>query len=97
MEEDLFVFRHKWSLSPYRGDLENLSKTDERRFLATFPGFSPEGGGLGASYFHPNSIQHVLRIFRFLGDQPPEKQVDDLHGTIDFIEQNRCIHFSENF
>jgi hypothetical protein len=27
VKEDLFVFRHKRSLSPYRGDLENLSKT----------------------------------------------------------------------
>jgi hypothetical protein len=28
MKEDLFVFRHKGSLSPFRGDLANLAKTD---------------------------------------------------------------------
>jgi hypothetical protein len=27
MKEGLFVFRHKWSLNPHMGELENLEKT----------------------------------------------------------------------
>jgi len=43
MKEDLFVFRHKGSLPPYRGDLANLAKNELEAVFSDFSGV--ESGG----------------------------------------------------
>jgi hypothetical protein len=43
MKEDLFVFRHKWSLNPHLGELENLAKNGLEAAFSYFSGV--ESGG----------------------------------------------------
>jgi hypothetical protein len=38
VKEELFVFRHKRSLSPYRGDLANLAKNELEAAFSYFSG-----------------------------------------------------------
>jgi hypothetical protein len=43
MKEDLFVFRHKRSLSPFRGDLANLAKNGLEAVFSYFSGVDSGG------------------------------------------------------